>query len=66
MTGPSDGDTVRHLDDAALTEAFESTLSPLKLIPEPPQLEQALAWGREAIEQILPMIRRFLEPVVWE
>jgi predicted acylesterase/phospholipase RssA len=45
---------------------FEPTLSPINLVPEPDRFDAAVQWGREAIEQRLPLIERLLEPVAWE
>lgn len=44
---------------------FEPTLSPIDLVPEPERLDQAIEWGRQSVEEVLPMIERFLEPVSW-
>ena len=45
---------------------FEPTLSPVDLVPEPERFDRAVEWGRAAVEEVLPMIERFLEPVSWE
>lgn len=45
---------------------FEPTLSPVNIVPHPDQVDRAIAWGRASVERVLPMIRRFLEPVAWE
>lgn len=45
---------------------FDRTLSPLNLVPKPQGLAEAIAWGRSAVEERLPMIERFLEPFGWE
>jgi predicted acylesterase/phospholipase RssA len=45
---------------------FEPTLSPVTLVPSPETVDQAIGWGRAAIEPLLPMLERSLEPVWWE
>jgi hypothetical protein len=45
---------------------FEPTLSPVNLVPEPDRFEQAIQWGRDAIDERLPLIQRLLEPVRWD
>jgi hypothetical protein len=45
---------------------FEPTLSPLTLVPSPETVDQAIEWGRAAIDPLIPMIERSLEPVWWE
>lgn len=45
---------------------FDPTLSPVALVPEPDRLDEAIGWGRAAIEDKLPLIERFLEPVGWD
>jgi predicted acylesterase/phospholipase RssA len=57
---------VRNAQFADWVLRMEPTLSPLNLVPEPQQVDSAIEWGRASIEPLLPMIRRFLEPVSWE
>jgi predicted acylesterase/phospholipase RssA len=57
---------VRNAPFADWVLRIEPTLSPLNLVPQPEQVDQATEWGRASIEPLLPMIRRFLEPVSWE
>lgn len=45
---------------------FEPTLSPVNIVPHPDYVDKAIAWGRASIEPLLPMIKRFLEPVAYE
>jgi predicted acylesterase/phospholipase RssA len=51
---------------ADLILRFEPTLSPVNLVPEPSRLDEAIEWGRLALERNLPLVKRFLEPVAWE
>jgi predicted acylesterase/phospholipase RssA len=57
---------VRNAPFADWVLRMEPTLSPLNLVPEPQQVDNAIEWGRASIEPLLPMIRRFLEPVAWD
>lgn len=57
---------VRNAPFADWVLRMEPTLSPLNLVPQPEQVDQAIEWGRASVEPLLPMIRRFLEPVAWE
>jgi len=45
---------------------FEPTLSPVTLVPGPETVDMAIGWGRAAIEPLIPMLERSLEPVWWE
>jgi hypothetical protein len=45
---------------------FEPTLSPINLVPEPDRLDQAIEWGRAAIDEPMTFLERLLEPVAWE
>jgi predicted acylesterase/phospholipase RssA len=45
---------------------FEPTLSPVNLVPEPERLDQAIEWGRAAIDQRLDLVQRMLAPVGWD
>jgi predicted acylesterase/phospholipase RssA len=45
---------------------FEPTLSPVTLVPGPESLDRAIRWGREAIEPLMPLLERSLEPVWWD
>lgn len=44
---------------------FHPTLSPLNLLPEPEDLERAVAWGRESMAQELPRLQKLFERVKW-
>ena len=44
---------------------FESTLSPLTLVPDARAVESAVGWGRAAIAECLPLVRKLLEPFAW-
>lgn len=57
---------VRNAPFADWVLRMEPTLSPLNLVPEPQQVDNAIEWGRASVEPLLPMIRRFLEPVAWD
>ena len=45
---------------------FEPTLSPVNLVPGPETVDMAIGWGRAAVEPLIPMLERSLEPVWWE
>jgi hypothetical protein len=45
---------------------FEPTLSPVTLVPGAETLERAIGWGRDAIDPLIPLLERSLEPVWWE
>lgn len=45
---------------------FEPTLSPVTIVPGPEAIDLAVQWGRAAVEPLLPMIERSLEPVWWD
>jgi predicted acylesterase/phospholipase RssA len=45
---------------------FGPTLSPVTLVPAPETVDQAIRWGRDAVEPLIPMLERSLEPVWWE
>jgi predicted acylesterase/phospholipase RssA len=44
---------------------FRPTLSPLNLLPNADQLDQAIGWGRNQITAELPRLEKFFERVRW-
>ncbi|MGH3950566.1 MAG: patatin-like phospholipase family protein, partial [Pseudonocardiaceae bacterium] len=57
---------VRNAPFADWLVRFSPTLSPLDLVPEPGRFDRTLEWGADAMEPVLPMLRRLLEPVGWD
>jgi hypothetical protein len=45
---------------------FEPTPSPAMLVPGPETVDLAIGWGRASLDQVLPMLRRAVEPVWWD
>ena len=44
---------------------FRPTLSPLNLLPKPPDIDRAVAWGRKQMSREIPKLQKFLERVRW-
>jgi predicted acylesterase/phospholipase RssA len=44
---------------------FKPTLSPIRLLPAPMQLDRAVKWGREQMADELPLLQKFFERVRW-
>jgi predicted acylesterase/phospholipase RssA len=44
---------------------FRPTLSPINLLPQPKELDEAVLWGRERTARELPLIQKFFERVRW-
>lgn len=44
---------------------FRNTLSPLNLLPEPEQLDEAISWGRGQLADEIAILKKLLEPAPW-
>jgi predicted acylesterase/phospholipase RssA len=44
---------------------FKPTLSPIRLLPAPAQLDRAVKWGRTQMAEELPLLHKFFERVRW-
>lgn len=61
--------SLQHVRNAPFADwivRFSPTLSPLDLVPESARFDKSLDWGQAAIEPVLPMLNRMLEPVGWD
>lgn len=45
---------------------FEPTLSPVNLLPSPPDFDRAFKWGWDQADVMLPFLLKALEPVIWQ
>lgn len=60
--------SLQHVRNAPFSDwlvRFSPTLSPIDLVPEPERFGRSLEWGADAMEPVLPMLRRLMEPVPW-
>ena len=44
---------------------FSPTLSPMNLLPNPDQLEQAFQWGSQQMYREMPLVEKALAPITW-
>ena len=56
----------RNAPFADLILQIEPTLSPINLVAAPAEVDQAVGWGRTAIDEALPLIKRYLDPVTFQ
>jgi len=57
---------VRNLPYADQLVRFEPTLSPANLAPSVASIDRASRWGRNSVEQAIPVTTALLEPTWWE
>ncbi len=57
---------VRNLPYADHLVRFERTLSPANLAPSVASIDRASRWGRNSVEQAIPVTTALLEPTWWE
>ena len=57
---------VRNLPYADHLVRFEPTLSPANLAPSVASIDRASRWGRNSVEQAIPVTTALLEPTWWE
>lgn len=44
---------------------FKPTLSPVNVLPQPREIDQAVAWGRHQMAEEVPFIKKFFERIHW-
>jgi predicted acylesterase/phospholipase RssA len=57
---------VRNLPYADHLVRFEPTLSPVNLAPSVTAIDRAYRWGRNSVDQAIPVTTALLEPTWWE